>query len=128
VVDRFGEVPIDQVTLGESAEVVVQLSEYKAAILMLAFPDAGNDEDNNYIYMGSQAGQKMSDLAETLTIRPYNTPGGTLDILFHKAWVTDVAEISLGNEGDRVLAVTFLCVLDTSKAEGKMLCELSYDA
>ena len=99
----------------------------KAADLMVAFPMATQAVTSKYLYVGSEPGTRLGDSAKVLIVRPYKETGDEYDVEFHKAVVATVGSIDFNNADDRGVPVTFECMLDTSKRDGRMLCDIHYD-
>lgn len=116
---HYGENVIDLIGLGQKPTVTVRLAEPTLANLRVWMPEAV--VETNTLHFGKKPGWKASQYAKALILRPLKATGTTEDICLHKAVVQKRAEVGLNSEDDRVYEVTFLGLVDESKADGKLL-------
>ncbi|MBW1779319.1 MAG: hypothetical protein JRL30_01140 [Deltaproteobacteria bacterium] len=119
-VDQYGDSLVDQVLVGMQVEVTLNIAQWIYDTLLIAYPEATKGT-GDYIHAGGEPGQLMSTESEELILRPYGATGSTEDTVIKKAYVREVGDISYTNDGDRLVAVTFEGLLDTTKGNGAML-------
>jgi len=126
--DQYGESLVDLIETGIRARVRASIAEWTLAELEVAFPEFGQDTTNKYLYFGGEpVGALRASYAKALYVRPYAESTDVNDIVFHLAIPHITGPVTFNNEGDRIVEVTFECVLDTSKAAGKMLGQIHYE-
>lgn len=121
--DQYGTGAIvDKTINGERMMLTVPMSEYTLDNLAIAMP-FGDNTTATRIDIGSDAGQKLSQFADVLVAHPIErlSTNRERDIVFHKAAVMEVGEISFSPEGERIVEVTFIALVDESQNENVYL-------
>lgn len=114
VVDDFGETPVDIYDIGEQIQAVIPMTQLDLANLNIAIP--GGTLTGDRIKAGRQAGTKLTGQELILDA----TSSGDLNITIYRAIVTEVGDYIYNNE-QRVLPVTFMGLIDTSRPDGDRL-------
>lgn len=123
-VDQFGTSKIEEVVVGMHIELTVQMAQWVYEALLVALPEATKGT-GDYVMAGAVPGQKLGDSAKELILRPYAASGVTEDVTIHKATAREVGEITVNNEGDRLVPVTFEGLIDITKGDGDRLYRLA---
>lgn len=124
VADQFGETPVDKALLSEALTVVVPMTESQLANIKVAIPLATEvGATDGRLTVGKNAGARLSSVAEQLVLHPLANADAdaTDDLVLYKAVVADEVEIAYNNEDQRVIEVTFMALVDTTKADGSWL-------
>jgi hypothetical protein len=121
-VDLYGNTVVDKRLLGERLIAEVPLAEFTVANLRNAIPQAQfAGAANARITIGAKAGKKASDDAAQLVLHPSQEGTRRHDVVLHKAYVESVEPIPHTNEDQKILMVTFVGLLDESKADGNYI-------
>ena len=126
-VDQFGTSKIEEVVVGMHIDITVQIAQWVYDALLVALPETTKGT-GDYVMAGSVPGQKLGDTAAELILRPYAATGATEDVTIHKATAREVGEISVNNEGDRMVPVTFEGLIDITKGDGDRLYRMAAPA
>ena len=123
LVDEYGETVVDKVFQGEGLEISMKLTQSQLATLKAIMPKytAGA----TYLEFGSTVGGKLSSHAAQLQLHPFEESGTDHDMYVWKAAPAGTVVWGYTNEGDRVYEVTFVALVDTSKADGEQLFKLN---
>lgn len=114
VVDDYGETPVDIYDIGEQISVVVPITQLSLTNLNIAIP--GSTLTGDRIKVGRQAGTKLT--AQTLILDAISS--GDSNLTIYRAVVTEIGDYTFNNE-QRVLPITFMGVIDTSRPDGDNL-------
>ncbi len=115
VVDEYGVVPVDVVDLGTQIEATIPLVQASFDNYADVYPTLATILAANQLSSGRRVGQSIPGFRLVLDpLRVTDTDG----IVIYKACPSDVAELGYSNDGERVLAVTFRGLIDTSRADG----------
>lgn len=122
--DQYGNTPLDEVLKGERLTVTARLAESTIANFAVAVPAstlAGAGQGRATI--GKDAGYRLSNKAYKLVLHPLVNASNNFDddIVLHKAVVVDEVEVGYNNDDERILEVTFLALIDTTKSDGNYL-------
>ena len=121
LVDEYGETVVDKYFQGESLELTVKMTQSQFATLKALMPKY-TYEAGSYLAFGTTIdGTKLSDEAAILTLHPFETTGTTHDLTVFKAAVGGVVGWSYNNDGDRVYAVVFIALINSSLTDGQRL-------
>lgn len=122
-VDKYGNTIAEKVLIGESLKVTVPLAEYTLANMKIAIPNATLAAGGDRYTLGKDAGVRMSSAAAELVLHPLANDAADLseDVVLHKAVVAEAVEWKYGNDGERLAEITFVALLDESKADGNRL-------
>lgn len=121
-VDTYGKTPIEARLMGERLTAKVRFAEYTIANLRKAMPQtqfAG--AANARITIGAKAGKKASDDAVQLVLHPHDKGTRVHDVVFYKAVVIRSVTLPHTNDGDKLIEVEFLALIDESKSDGNYL-------
>ena len=120
-VDAYGETVIDKRLLGEKLTATVPLAESTLANLQIAIPEGTTS--GSKMSIGSSVGDALSDEAKVLVLHPVENAVDNLDddVVFYKAVVASSVEIPYANDGERILEVEFVALLDESQSDGEYL-------
>jgi len=126
--DQFGNTPVDQIKIGESAEATVNVAAFNLELFAKIFPAAelitdGADPTKKVVRFGGKIGESMLQHARTLTFRPRTlfdesdlTSLGdpSQDVTFLKAIPRAEMSITFAPQTERTYPVTFIGVVDTT--------------
>lgn len=121
MVDAYGETVIDKKLLGEKFTAKVPLAESTLANLQIAIPEGTTD--GSKLTIGSTVGDSLSDEAKQLVLHPIANESTNLedDVVFHKAVVASTIELPYQNDGERIIEVEFVALIDETKTDGNYL-------
>lgn len=130
--DQFGTAPVDQIKVGESALITVNMAAMNLQAFADIFPAAtletdGVDATKKKVSFGGLIGESLLSYAKTLTIRPrhkFDANDGSLgdadeDVTLLKAIPRGNFSFNIGLQVERVYAVEFVGVVDLTT--GKIL-------
>lgn len=122
--DQWGETPFDKALNGEVMTAVVRLAEssveaFKNAIPMGELVGANDGR----LTIGSNAGKRLATEAGVLVLHPLanDDDDASEDVVLYKAVAMDEFEVEYNNEDQRILEITFVALVDTTKANGSWL-------
>ena len=120
-VDAYGETVVDKRLLGERLVATVPLAEATLANLQVAIPEGSTA--GSKLTIGSTVGDSLADEAKVLVLHPVENEISNLadDVVFHKAVVASTVELPYQNDGERIIEVEFVALLDESKDDGNYL-------
>jgi len=120
-VDAYGETVIDKTLLGEKLTAKVPLAEATLENLQVAIPEGTKSGDK--ITIGSSVGDTLSTSAKMLVLHPIANASSNLedDVVFHKAVVASTVELPYTNDGERIIEVEFVALIDESQSDGNYL-------
>lgn len=121
-VDKYGNTPAEKYLTGEVLTVKVPLAESTIANMKVAMP-AGTfgGAGNARITLGRNAGLKLSASAALLVIHPLNEGTRVNDIVLYKAAVHSTVELNHVIDGEKVIEVEFIALVDETKTSGSYL-------
>ena len=122
--DQWGETPVDFALNGEEWTIKVRLTEWQLANLRQVFPmsdEAGANDGR--VTMGRNAGFRLGSQAGALVLHPLANEAmdASEDVVFYKAVPMGEVQVDFTNEDQRVYEVTFVALVDTTKADGSWL-------
>ena len=120
-VDAYGETVVDKRLLGERLAATVPLAEATLANLQVAIPEGTTS--GSKLTIGSSVGDALSDSAYELVLHPVENASDNLDddVVFHKAVVASTIELPFVNDGERIIEVEFVALLDEEQSDGEYL-------
>lgn len=120
-VDAYGETVVDKRLLGERLSATVPLAEATLANLQVAIPEGTTS--GSKLTIGSSVGDSLADEAKELVLHPVENASDNLDddVVFHTAVVASTVELPYQNDGERIIEVEFVALLDESKSDGNYL-------
>ena len=120
-VDMYGETPVDKRLLGEKLIAKVPLAEATLANLQIAIPEGTTS--GGKLTLGSTVGDSLADEAKQLVLHPIANASDNLDddVVLHKAVVSNTIELPFQNDGERIIEVEFVALLDETKDDGNYL-------
>jgi len=120
-VDAYGETVVDKRLLGERLAATVPLAEATMANLQVAIPEGTTS--GSKLTIGSSVGDALSDSAYELVLHPVENASDNLDddVVFHKAVVASTIELPFVNDGERIIEVEFVALLDEEQSDGEYL-------
>jgi len=124
VADQFGETVVDKALLSEALTVTAPLTESQLDNIKVAIPlGTLAGATSGKLNIGKNAGARLSAVAAQLVLHPLANADAdaTDDLVLYKAVVTDEVEIGFNNDDQKVIEVTFLALVDTTKADGSWL-------
>lgn len=133
-VDKYGNTAVDQVLIGEIVRVTVPLAELTLENLKMAIPSAtiveNVDGGGKQIRIGSVAGKRLSEMAETLVLHPSWLPAEdkSLDIKLHKAVITSEVALPFRKDEKTVYEVEFVALIDEEQGEDGLLAVIGDEA
>ncbi len=120
-VDYYGETVIDKRLLGERLVAKIPLAEATLSNLQIAIPEG--TLSGSKLTIGSSVGDSLSDSAKELVLHPIANESSNLadDVVFHKAVVASSVELPYLNDGERIMEVEFVAMIDEDKNDGNYL-------
>lgn len=121
-VDQYGETIVDSVLVGEKFSAKVPLAESTIANMKVAMPNgtfAG--AANKRLTLGKTSGTRQSTLAAQLVLHPQNEGTRVNDVVIYKAFVNSTIELAHTIDGEKILEVEFMALLDSTKSDGNYL-------
>lgn len=125
--DQFGNMPVDQVKVGESAEATVNVAAFLLDEFAKIFPAAdlvtdSGDPTKKVVRFGGKIGESLESYAKSLTFRPRtlfdandpNLGDASQDVTFLKALPRADFSITFAPQTERVYPVTFVGIVDRS--------------
>lgn len=122
--DQWGTTPLDKALIGEVWTLKARLAEWQLAKLAQAFPmGALAGASNGRLTMGSNAGYRLSENAGQLVAHPRANAAtdASDDVVFYNAAPFEQVEVDFTNEDQRIYEVTFIALVDLTKADGSWL-------
>jgi len=121
-VDQYGNSPAEMFLVGEKITVKVPLAEstianMKVAMPMGTFGGAGNAR----MTLGRDASEKLSNSAGLLLLHPVNEGTRVNDIVLYRAVAQSTIELNHVIDGEKILEVEFVALIDTTKSNGARL-------
>lgn len=123
--DQFGNTPVDQIKVGETAEATVNMAAWSLDAFAKLFPAAelvtdSSDPTKKVVRFGGKIGESLLSYAKSLTFRRktlFDPNDGSLgdaseDVTFLKALPRANMEITFAPQTERVYPVTFVGVVD----------------
>lgn len=121
-VDEYGDHTPEMVALGDSVEIKARFAEKTMQVVQTVWQLSSSVVSSSLLGLGKLPGGKGSGQAGELTLHPLDGVGTLDDVTFFKAYVADSGEVQFGSvQQDRVLECTFRCLVDESKADGRLL-------
>lgn len=121
-VDKYGTTVVEKYLLGEKFTAKVPLAESTIANLRNAIPQSTfAGAANARITIGAKAGKKATDDAYQLVLHPSSEGTRAFDIVMYKAYVQATVVLSHTNDGEKIIEVEFVALLDESKSDGNYL-------
>lgn len=118
-VDQYGNSPAEAYLTGERVTVKVPLAESTIANLKVAMPQGTfGGAGNKRITLGRNSGTKLSDSAALLLLHPQNEGTRVNDIVLYKAAVSSQIELAHTIDGEKVIEVEFVALIDSTKSNG----------
>lgn len=126
--DQYGDTTIDAALIGENISVRIPMLETTVAKMKLAMPSTTliTEVAGSKLNIGSRPGKRAQDVAGLLVIHPISAGASVADdISIYKAVVLD-SEIELPYkiDGERVLQVDFVAIVDKNKTDGNLLAHI----
>jgi len=122
MVDAYGETVVEKYLIGEKLTAKVPLAESTIANMRNAIPQSTfAGAANRRITIGAKAGKKATDDAYQLVLHPSGEGTRAFDIVLHKAYSAESVVLSHTNDGEKIIEVTFVALLDETKADGNYL-------
>lgn len=121
-VDQFGETVIESVLTGEKFTAKVPLTESTISNMKVAMPNSTfAGAGNKRITLGKTSGTRQGALSALLVLHPQNEGTRVNDIVLYKAFVNSTVELSHTIDGEKVIEVEFMALIDASKSDGNYL-------
>lgn len=114
--DDYGMMPVDSVYNGTTVEVTVPLGQIEFATLETAFPHAVSSGGD--LRHGKVVGERSSTHFQTLVATPVASAFSGVALTVHNAIVADTSDISMANDQQTVVEVTFRGYVDADSANG----------
>lgn len=121
--DLYGNTIVDKRLLGELIEVTMTLAQWDLDVTAdAAMPIAGTESATKRTY-GSEAAVSLLAEAKSLTLHPSRLGASdrSEDVLIYKAVVASAVPINYQNDTQKGFEVTFMGLIDTTKANGNLL-------
>jgi hypothetical protein len=125
MVDEYGSTPVGAYTIGQRYEIKTQLAEHTLALLKSLIPDSTlvTGATKNQVDLGKVAGTVITPYELVIHPTAYGT-ATTHDWTFYKAIVMGDISIAYKTEEETIYEVTFLALIDESKAAGKKIAKI----
>ena len=124
MIDEYGSAPIRTYHKGTRIEVKAKLSEYAYATLVKVINGAVLNEGNTVdeVTIGQKAGIALA--GALLKLHPSLVSGTSQDVELYKAIVIGESKFPFKLEGETTYEVTWVALIDESKANGSLLARL----
>lgn len=119
LVSKFGESPVDIIHTGYKFTATFTVAQWVLANISALIPRATSSGTS--VFIGRQAGTKLSNDSFALKLKSLVAGDDTRNVVMYKAVVTGNGDITLNSEGDKVLEVTVMALVDETRADGKNL-------
>ncbi len=124
LIDYYGETVLDKVLTKEELTASLVFAQFESAVLQEVI-ELHTDNTNPPVSIGQSAGQKLSDEARSLLIRPIandtTVPTETDDFTIYNAVCTSPVTVPYKFKEQAKLPVTFMALIDTTKTVGNVL-------
>ena len=124
-VDQFGKTPIDKVLVAEKFSVKMPLAEETLANLKVSMPTGTltTSGGKTKLTLGRDAGYKLSTNAARLILHPRANAAEDIseDIILWKAVSVKETKLDYKIDGQTVIEVEFMALVDTGRANGQYL-------
>ena len=118
IVNQYGQTAVDKVLKKEVLQVQVPLAETQLVNIQKMLPFSSTA--GSAVKFGSEAGQRLSVLAGELLLHPIAVTGTSEDVAIYKAVVSGETQLEYAIDSERVVAVTFDALIDTTKTNGSL--------
>ncbi len=118
-IDEYGSSPVKAYHKGTRIEVKVNLAEVAYTILSKVLNGAVLDGSNDFMKLGKKGGVPLA--GALLKLHPKLVTGTTQDVELYKAVVIGESKLPYKLEGETTYQVTFVALIDESKANGNLL-------
>lgn len=121
MIDEYGTAPVKSYHKGTRIEVKAKLSEYAYTTLVQVLNGAVLNEGNTVdeVTIGQKGGIALS--GALLKLHPSQVTGTAQDVEIYKAVVIGESKLPFKLEGETTYEVTFLALVDETKADGSLL-------
>ena len=131
-VDQYGASVLKLLSAGENLRIQVTLMQFDVDLFKVAVPWGRvlRNGANERITFGRIPGRESTDYAKELILHRTTDAASlkTRDIKFFKAIVQEVGDIAANAANPLGIPITFLALIDTSKADGSLLGEIGTTA
>lgn len=121
-IDEFGSAPVKTYHKGTRIEVKAQMSEFAYAALTEVINGAVLDGSGDFMTIGLKGGIALA--GALLKLHPTNVTGTAQDVELYKAVIIGESKMPFKLEGETTYEVTWLALIDESKADGSLLARL----
>lgn len=120
-VNLYGNTPFDLARIGERAILSVPMAEYTFDNLDIAMP--GHTKSATKITAGGQVGDRLAANAVEVVAHPVSKESSdrSQDLILWKAIVMNAIEMPYQVDGERIMTVEFLALIDESRSDGDQL-------
>lgn len=122
--DQWGETPLDYAIVGEMVQITMRLTEETIENWQSAIP-AGTlaGASDGRLTLGVNAGKRLLGEAGQLVLHPmaFADDDPTMDLVIHKAVVTEEVEVEKNNDDQTVMEITMTALVDETKSAGNWL-------
>lgn len=121
-VDKYGDTIAEQFLVGEELGAKFDLAEFTLANLEVAIANSTAVADDS-ISIGSNAGKKQSDNAAAWVFHPIVNSASNYndDFTIYKGVVSNELEIEHKNDGEKVIPVEVMGLVDENRSDGNLL-------
>lgn len=121
-VDKFGSSVVESFLVGEQLMAEFNLAEFTLANLQVAINQSTLQGDDS-VSVGSTAGKKASANAGLLVLHPLAAGSGVrdYDVSIYKGVVTGELKLEHKTDGEKLLPVTVVGLIDENRSDGNML-------
>lgn len=125
-IDEFGGAPVKSYHKGTRIEVKAQLSEFAYAALTQAINGAVLSNSTDSMTIGMKGGIALA--GALLKLHPTNVTGTSQDVELYKAVIIGESKLPFKLEGETTYEVSWVALIDESKADGSLLARLGIAA
>ena len=129
-VAEFGQTPIDEEVLGIQATITFSMIERSLKVFDIAFnglyPGTGVANARTLGRSGIYTAQSRG---KSITLHPVVEGSSTArDIILRKVLLSPTGTIEYSDQGDQIIQVSGMCVIDGSQSDGAMLMQIGETA
>lgn len=121
-VDQYGESVAKLFLVGETLEAEFNLAEFTLTNIQAAI-DQGTAVGDDSTSIGSNAGKNANTTAGLLVLHPIVNAATNYndDISIYKAISTGPLKIEMKNDGEKVIPVKMVAIIDETRSDGNLL-------
>ncbi len=125
-VAEFGQTPVNEEVLGQQVTITFSMIERSLKVFDIAFnglyPGTGVA---NARTLGRSGIYTAQDRGKSITLHPVVEGSSTArDIVLRKVLLSPTGNIEYSDQGDQIIQVSGMCVIDASQSDGALLMQI----